>query len=165
MKRSDLSRQPYDLLLAAAILIAIASLFVLGQQLDIHFHDTFFVFPIALFYWSAAIILIVLWALYLILRKLKSKQYLTWLHVTATLLFFLILLTEYFWESLILSPLPRDTGLRYSDIAEWQKREFQIYITIGLLFVFGQLCLILNILYGLGSYVRNWYIDNSKRHP
>lgn len=88
----------------------------------------------------------------------------TWLHITATLLFFLILLTANFWYPLISYTLQLDAALPFSEILKQQQRELYIYASIAMLFIIGQLCFILNIFYGLGMYVSNLFIDRNKRN-
>lgn len=157
MKKLSLSRRPYNLFLVIAILLVVTSLIERNQQMDIHLHDTYIVFSMLHFYWACLLLIMILWGLYFILRKLKLIQFLTWLHVITTSFFFLVLMIGYLWQPNCVWPPETPPNPYYLFLEE--QREIPVVVVITLVFIFGQLCLILNILYGLGVYVKNLYTN------
>src|SRR5690242_8828642 len=84
--------RPYNFLLLTAILLFIASIFNFNVPIDIHLHNTYFIFPLKLLIWLPTIILILFWLLYLLTKRFLFSKALTWTHVILTIICSILLL-------------------------------------------------------------------------
>ncbi len=87
-----LYQRPYHLLLLTAILLFIGGLFSINTPIDVHLHDTYFVFPLSFLVWVLTLILFFFWSLYLATRQFLFSKKLTWIHVILTVLSSLFML-------------------------------------------------------------------------
>lgn len=146
-----LKQSPYHLLLLTGLVLVVTS-FLINQSrtIDIHVHDTYYVIAQGHVFIFLAFIVWVLWALYLVTRKILYSKSLTWVHVIITLVTLLFLLFLLNFGGDILNPRPR----RYLDYSNWttfnryeQNTRWIAYIMIALLF--GQITFVVNLIVGI----------------
>jgi hypothetical protein len=77
--------RPYNLLGIAGLLLVIVSLIVPFQSVDIHFHDTYYVFDMSYAFRNMACFLLVLFTLYAFVKQKFHSVILSWLHVILTI--------------------------------------------------------------------------------
>lgn len=77
-------KRPYHLFLFNAMLLAVAGFFCQHRQADLHIHDTYIIFPLALYMWLPAIFLFVMWLLYRATEQVLYSRKLTWIHILLT---------------------------------------------------------------------------------
>jgi cytochrome c oxidase subunit I len=149
----QLKHKPYNLFLLTSILLLIVGLFSFNTQIDIHLHDTYFVFPLAFLVWVPSIILFAFWVLYLMTKQFLFSKRLMWTHiiltiVTSFLIFILPYLTTYAYGGV--AGIPR----RYYDYEELDKFKMlsnftNITATTFILFLLSQLTYCTNLFIGL----------------
>jgi heme/copper-type cytochrome/quinol oxidase subunit 1 len=145
-------QKPYHLLLITAGVFFLLSFFVMDQYrvTDLHLHDTYFVIAHTHIFWLAAMLLMLIWVLYLLAGKLQWSKMLTWVHVIITVLAF------GFWVFLItcghrmIGEQPR----RYYDFSNWNSSAMPDHHVKTLAVVTGillcvQLVFFINFLGGL----------------
>lgn len=89
----------YQLFLWVALLLLGASFLSPNLRADIHLHDTFFVFDLALLLRSMALGTFLLWLLYLVNRPYLHSAKMTRIHVVVTLVGLVALLGITLWIS------------------------------------------------------------------
>jgi heme/copper-type cytochrome/quinol oxidase subunit 1 len=146
-----LKQSAYHLLLLTGLLLVVTS-FLLNQNrtIDIHVHDTYYVITQGHFFIFLAIIVWVLWILYMVTNKVLYSKSLTWVHVIITLVTLLFLLFFLNNGGDIFNPKPR-RYLDYSNFTTFNRYErdtrWITYITIALLF--GQVTFFVNLIVGI----------------
>ena len=73
------------MLLITAGLLFILSFLHLTESIDIHLHDTYFVFRGSTLYWGISLLFLLFWGIYRLTDKYLLTTYLTWLHVVITI--------------------------------------------------------------------------------
>ena len=152
-----LKQSPYNLLLLTSILLFIVGLFSSNSAMDIHMHDTYFVFPLTYFIWTPSIILFIFWLLYLLTKKNLYSIKLTWTHIILTIATCVFILTLPFlltnsYEGL--AGMPR----RYYDIGQSKTYQFfgkltKTVIVTAFILALGQLTYLLNLFLGVSKRV------------
>ncbi len=74
-------RNPFHLLLLNAFFLFFISLFIPNREIDIHFHDTFFILPIKYLIWFPTLFQFVFWIIYLITKQYLFSNLLSWIHI------------------------------------------------------------------------------------
>ena len=160
-KRTRLFRKkPYNFLLLTAAIIAIVGQLWLGNStMDIHIHDTYFVFPATVYVWFPTICLLVFWLFYILTNKFLYSNRLTKAHIIFTILISLFisvspLVSTNSYQAL--AGIPR----RYLDNGQWNElKVFRMLTKLGvivlLILTFGQLTYLLNLTVGLYQYFRS----------
>jgi heme/copper-type cytochrome/quinol oxidase subunit 1 len=148
-----LKQRPYHLLLLTAILLFICGLFSFNTPIDIHLHDTYFVFPLSFIIWAPAIILFLFWLLYLVTNQFLFSNKLRWTHIILTVLISLLMLTlpylaTYSYGGVLGSPR------RYYDYGELNKFKIlgnltDIVVIVFAILLLGQLTYFANLFIGL----------------
>lgn len=148
-----LKQRPYNLFLLTAILLFIVGLFSFNSAMDIHLHDTYYVFPLTYFIWTPTIILLIFWLLYLATKNILFSKRLVWTHIILTIVSCIFILTiPCFMTNSYdgLAGMPR----RYYDI--WQSKTYKFFGNLTKTAVFliftlavGQLTFIVNFFIGL----------------
>ena len=146
--KTRLTDQPYFLFLLTGLILIIATLFMFGQSIDFHLHDTYFVVAVNYFIWALAILFVLVWGIYKLTDRFLWTKKLTWAHVSLTILVVILLSTIGFWHDKILPPIKRD-AISYRDIIDDQKREGIIAYPIMIIFVVGQVAYFVNLIVGL----------------
>ena len=143
-----IAKRPYNLFLFTSILLLLASICMLGQTLDIHLHDTYYIFPATYFALTIALIFLIAWTIYKLTGKYLLTKYLTWFHVLATLIVAITLMTRQLWHD---NPISTNNKppVAFKSFFEIQRKDYFIALTISLLFVAGQIGYIINIVGGL----------------
>lgn len=141
-------KQPYLLFLLTGLVLLIASLFMFGQSVDIHLHDTYLVVAVNYFIWFLAIFCFIAWTVYKLTDRFLWTKKLIWTHVSLTILVLILLSTIGFWHDKILPPIKRD-AISYQNIVDYQKREAVVAYPIATLFILGQLAYFVNLIVGL----------------
>ena len=133
--KSVFTNRPYNLFLLAAVLLVVSSFLMLEQTLDIHLHNTYYVFPTAYLIWAIALILLLAWTIYKLINQFLLTKYLTWFHVVATLIVLLVLLFSNLWYS---PPVPTNSTqpLYFTEV-------------LKILFIAGQIGFLINFVGGL----------------
>ncbi len=81
-----LKHNPYHLFLFAGLILVLAYFIDnQGNTIDIHFHDTYYVVGISIYFWFLAIFFWLLWFLYWLLRNRLYSKSLTNIHVAVSL--------------------------------------------------------------------------------
>lgn len=137
--------KPYNFLVLLATLILIVSFFIPVSNLDINFHDTYYLMTNIQFirFWS--ILLFILALFYRLLSPYLAWDILNWLHILLSILLLLAYLyTQYsFTKSLAVVELTNEGSLAYF------KRFNTQLAACGLGFIFVQLLPIINLILGL----------------
>ena len=133
------------MLLLTAIIMLIASAFSLNETMDIHLYDTYYVVSAAYAFWSIAVLLMILWLVYLFTNRFLFSRMLMWLHVVLTVVIsvFLAIFIANFGK---LAGMPR----RYIDDGFNAFAQFQQSILVSVfLLVLGMALYVINLLIGL----------------
>ena len=109
-------QRPYSLLLLTAIILFIGGAISNNTSIDIHIHDSYFIFSRQFLIWFTAAILLTFYLLYLGTHQMLYSSKFTWLHIflsVAKAVF--IFAVPYFYTS------PTDTGAgsNYIDYANF----------------------------------------------
>lgn len=152
--KTRLTNQPYFLFLLSGMALIIITPFLLGRSADVHLHDTYLVAPVAYFIWASAGIFFLAWFIYKITAKFLWTKALIWIHVSITIIIFILLLTIGSWHDLLLPPIKRDS-ISYQNIIDDEKREAIIVYPIVTLFLLGQIAYFINLFVGLYKKQRN----------
>lgn len=78
-----LKARPYQLLLFAAAILLMAAPFMGGYTIDMHLYDTYYVIAGTHVFMAMAVLLLLLWLIYLLTHRLLFSRWLAWLHVVA----------------------------------------------------------------------------------
>lgn len=81
-----LKTKPYELFGLMALLFFIISLFGSNKSIDLNFHDTYIVISNVSIFRGLAVLLLFIWSVYLLSRRILLSKILIWLHVALTLL-------------------------------------------------------------------------------
>lgn len=148
-----LYQRPYHLFLWTAILFFLFGLCCHDSVIDIHLHDTYYVFHFTYFIWTLSIFLLVFWILYLATKSILISKKLSWTHLILTIIgCIFILIIPYFLTNSYegLAGMSR----RYHDIGQseayfdFDDTTRTAVITIIVLAI-GQLAFVLNFVIGL----------------
>ena len=152
-----LKQKPYNLLLLTSILLFIVGLFGFDSAMDIHMHDTHFVFPLTYLPWTPSIILLIFWLLYLVTKNFLYSKALTWTHILLTIAACIFILTLPY---LLTNTYEGFAGMprRYYDIGQSKTYQFfgeltKTAVVIGFILVAGQLTYLANLAIGLSKHV------------
>jgi heme/copper-type cytochrome/quinol oxidase subunit 1 len=132
------------------VLVLLISFFVSSENsaLDLHIHDTYFVVTNAHVLWVVAIVLLLLWYIYFVLRKILFSKILTWLHIVSTLIGVVVLVILPFLTENVFLPKQRN----YYDFNSWEEIGI-IYDILALVIFFGQIILIIHFTLGVIKFV------------
>lgn len=138
------------MLLLTGLVLVLTSFFMnQNRTFDIYIHDTYYVINQGHVFLFLAFIISVLWALYLVARKILYSKSLTWIHVIITLVTLLLLFFLLNFGSNILNP----SSKRYLDAnnqtfnMDEQYTGWIAYIIIAL--ILGQVTFIVNLIIGI----------------
>jgi hypothetical protein len=148
VKKKVFVNRPYDLFLLTSVLLVLSSFCMLGQTLDIHLHDTYYVFPAVYLIWTTALIFLFAWTVYKLTNRFLLTKYLTWFHVAATLIVLLMLIISKLWYNEPVLTNEREP-LSFRKLFEIQRKEQITAVTISILFIAGQIGYFLNLVGGL----------------
>jgi heme/copper-type cytochrome/quinol oxidase subunit 1 len=143
-------QRPYSLLLLKGLVFVVTSFFLLksGNEVDIHFHDTYYVIGHAHVFRLLATLALVLWTLYLLTFKMLYSKMLTWIHVIITILTLLFLILTLYFDNHPLNPPFR----RFYDIGSWQVyNSFKYTNPVNLILcilMIGQIVFVINFIAG-----------------
>ena len=139
--------RPYDFFLLTSALLLLGSVFMLGQTLDVHLHDTYYVFPAVYLFWTIALAFLLAWTVYKLTNRFLLTKILTWFHVVTTLIFLIILMTANLWRD---NPIPANgEPLDFEKFFESRQKTNTIVAAISILFLAGQIGYFINLLAGL----------------
>ena len=120
---------------------------MVGQTLDVHLHDTYYVFPAIYLFWTTALAFLLAWTVYKLTNRFLLTKFLTWFHVATTLIFLIILISANLWRD---NPIPANgEPLAFVKAFESQKRTNTIVATISIIFLAGQIGYLINLIAGL----------------
>lgn len=142
--------RPYHLLGVLAVLLLVSSFFVLKKRIDIHLYDTFFVIVLAYIHWLFSAFLFSLWVLYRFTNSFLYSTFLSWTHITLSILIVIFIVTIPWWPGNFYSGSPR----RYFDDDDWQSfisfQNANLCIIISvIILLFVQLVYVINIICGI----------------
>lgn len=145
--------RPYNLFLMTAILLFLVGLFYIDSAVNVHLHDTYYVFPLAYVFWTLSIFLFFFWLLYLGTRRVLFSKKLSWLHIVLTIVScILVLAIPNFLRNSYegLAGMPR----RYYDIGQAKTYAFFGNATKAAIYLFlvvaiAQLAFFINFFIGL----------------
>ncbi len=80
-----IKRNPFHLLLFNAFFLFFVSLFIPNEEIDIHFHDTFFILPNKYLIWFPTLVQFAFWIIYLTTKQYLFSNFLSWAHVVLLL--------------------------------------------------------------------------------
>jgi heme/copper-type cytochrome/quinol oxidase subunit 1 len=148
-----LKQRPYNLLLLTSILLFIVGLFSFNSAMDIHLHDTYFVFPLTYLMWIPSVILLIFWLLYLLTKKFLYSKALIWTHIISTIVGSVFILAFPF---LLTNSHEGLAGIpsRYYDIGQSKTYQFfgnltKTTVVIAFILTAGQLTYLINFVVGL----------------
>lgn len=149
-----LKKHPYNLLLLAAILFFIASIFMSNQALDMHLYDTYFILSLFHFIWSIIILLLLFWTFNLLTSHILFSKVLTWLHIVLIVLASISLVAILFYSNYQgIAGTPR----AYYDFSSWETIVQSGSLTKGIALI------ILIIISGVFIYILNLTMGVIKR--
>ena len=76
-----IKRNPFHLLLLNAFFLFFVSLFIPNKEIDIHFHDTYFILPIKYLIWFPTLVQFAFWIFYLTTKQYLFSNLLSWIHI------------------------------------------------------------------------------------
>jgi len=147
MKSSSRNRvleKPHILLLIAANLVFILSFILTDDFVDFQIHDTMFVVSMSHILWTMCALLLLEWFIYILVDRLLLSKYLTWLHVIAIILAFMIFLIVYLQVN---KPIGEVVTWDYIQ-AKTIKEETILLVTVALLTI-SHLLFAFNLIAGL----------------
>lgn len=151
MKRTDWIRRPYHLLLLTAIVLFLISLFYRDGMIDIHLHDTYYVFAIWIILQQAAVFLSLLWLIYLITFRWFNR-YLTRMHLITTFLCIGLSVTYKYWlPSLVINDYIPEAGNARSLLEVFDEHMMRLQ-AFALFTIAGQLFFVANICYAITKF-------------
>ena len=122
----QLKKKPYHLLLLTSILLFTAGLSAFKTAMDIHFHDTYYVFPLAYLIWALSVISGIFWLLYLTTKEILFSKGLSWIHIILTIAACIFILTmRWFMTDSYLAGMPR----HYYDIGQSETSKIHGHLT------------------------------------
>lgn len=133
----NIKEAPYGILLFTAIALLFALVFYPIVNIDFQ-GKTMFSVPLTIMVWIIPLLLIIFWLLYLLTRTFLYSITITWIHVLITVLATILMVTVLY---IGINPSQSTNG-RYELIGN----AMQI---LSIIFVFGQLIYLANILLGL----------------
>jgi hypothetical protein len=148
--KPSFKKQPHNLFIPAALLLFIISFFPGGRVIDVHLHDTMFVITMAYFFWALAIVLVLFWMIYLFTNNILLTKYLTWIHIIATLIVLIVLIS-----AMLLEDESRPEDITWKTIENDLHKEEIIIPTVSFLFLIGQSAFLINLLGGFCKRVFN----------
>lgn len=143
-----IANQPYFLFLVTGFVLTFSTLFMFGQSVDFHLHDTYFIVSINYFILALAGLFFISWTIYKLIDRFLWTKILTWTHVLLTILVLILLSTIGFWHGKILPPIKSET-ISYQNIIDDQKRKGIIAYLVMTIFVLGQVAYFVNLIVGL----------------
>jgi hypothetical protein len=91
--------KPYHLLLIITTVFLISSFFVnRNNVLDIHLHDTYFIFLQKHIFWCFAMFSFLLWVTYFTFSSFLYSPTLSWLHIILTTVILIVLFVTIFYD-------------------------------------------------------------------
>jgi heme/copper-type cytochrome/quinol oxidase subunit 1 len=147
-----IKQRPYNLLLLTGLVLLLASFFVLNKNnaTAIDLHDTYFVIAHIHSFQLLALVVLIIWTLYLLSNKILYSKVLTWIHtiITAVMLI-LFAIAVCFSDFLIDSTTQRHSDYtNRSSYNTYETYNTVIAIILSMLF-FGQTIFIINLIAGL----------------
>ncbi|MDI3322020.1 hypothetical protein [Pinibacter soli] len=145
--KSKFISKPFNLLLFAATMLFIVSLFVSDETANLHYNDAYYVLSLKMICLCGVVFLGFFWFLYRATNNFLYSRILTWLHVIITVAAIF----------LFLSALQSNTAhrpTRYIDIVGVDTIDHTYVTSIIIVicaFIIAQFIYMLNILFGLSS--------------
>jgi hypothetical protein len=139
--------RPFNLLLLAATLLFVASIFIRDETANLHYNDAYYVLSLKMICLCSVVFLGFFWFLYRATNNFLYSRILTWLHVVITVAAIILFLT-----ALQSNNVNRPT--RYIDIVGVDTIDHRYVTSIIILivaFIIAQFIYMLNILFGLSS--------------
>ena len=148
--------RPYNLIFLVALANVLLSIIPLNQKntIDIHVHDTYFVIAHFHILWLLAIIALIVWAIYILTKRILLSKVLIWTHVIVTVLPLILLTWLLFFGNNFFNP-----GLhQYVDFSTWTSFEShdtysKAIIIIVFVLLLGQLVYVINF---IGGVFKRW---------
>jgi len=130
---------PYILLLIFGVLLLLISIFPNDRTIDIHFHDTIYIIAMPQIQIGLGILLLFFWFIYSFLYKKLFSNFLVWIHIIITLLFFILL---------VIIPYVKSSEMlrQYNDAHYFLNRAV---LGFSIVWAFTQLMFLINILGGI----------------
>lgn len=145
----NVKTKPYKLLLPFVVLLILISFFVQNNSMDIHLHDTYLIVSLAHIVWAIAVVLLFIWLLYKLTSKFLFSNWLSWVHVIATILSVFFLVALLFSNGNFLKPIPR----LYVDIGNVSVRaglkNYGFLSKMMVISVLGQAAFLVNLFLGI----------------
>ena len=154
MQATTLFKTSYNYLLFAGFLLVVFSFFD-HEAMDFHYPDTYFVIANSIIYMVVAAVLVFIWCIYYLLRKVLLAKWLSWLHVVSITVCLVIIFTANFWYQPIPSTLPRRYYAYSQRFTEDEKRLLVVFIPLTILFLAGQVAFFINTIGGCIKYLIN----------
>ncbi|MDH7462570.1 hypothetical protein QEG73_14835 [Chitinophagaceae bacterium 26-R-25] len=145
--KSKFINQPFNLLLFAATLLFIASIFIRDETANLHYNDAYYVLSLKMICLCGVVFLGFFWFLYRATNNFLYSRILTWLHVVITVAAIFL-----FLSALQSNNVNRPS--RYIDIVGVDTIDHRYVTSIIILicaFIIAQFIYMLNILFGLSS--------------
>ncbi|MBO9732557.1 MAG: hypothetical protein J7623_28195 [Chitinophaga sp.] len=148
-----IKRRPYHLLLLAALLAFVLSLFMYNRQVDIHLYDTYIVTSATFLLWPPMLFFTIIGLLYLSLHRFLPRKTLTWLHVILTLATLPIaIIIVYWYQEFASSAITFVQPATTTAILLQPQQQLFIAAGIALVIVGTQLIFIGHLIYGITNY-------------
>ncbi|MBD1394453.1 hypothetical protein [Mucilaginibacter glaciei] len=142
----NLKTQPFGLFLLMAAVFFIASFISPHKTVDVNLRDTYFVITIAVICRLLALILLIIWIIYLLSNRVLLSIRLTWAHILLSILPLIALLIILgFYTPQEALPTRYFTFTKKESSVNWNL----IYATLIAIPLAGQLILLLNVIGGL----------------
>lgn len=141
----------YNSFLVFALALLLYSFLVLGELVDVHLHDTYYVVPTVFFIWGFSFYFIVLWILYRLTSRFLSSNVLSWIYVGFTLISAAVmtsvvtLLTEEYSVKNLVAYSPETFTRRF----EFQNIVTKLFIWSGAVFIIIQIMYISHVVTGM----------------
>ena len=142
--------KPYYLFAVAAAILFIVGMFIPQSTMDIHLHDTYFVFSSRFFFWFLSILLLGYFLLYLATDTMLYSKKLTWIHVVITVVYIIIfiLYSRSFSNNVGMPRRYYDYGNGFNAYFHFQQEARTLRLTT-LTFILAQLLYVINLLAGI----------------
>ncbi len=138
----------FHVFLLFSLILVLVPLFFWTQSILVHFFNLTIFVGNKEYIWILATFLIIEWAIYLVTSKILWTKYLTWIHLTITIVFIASILVEAKWF-LIASQSNQIQANILQEVLRSETREIDLNSPIGVAFLVGQAVFLINLLGGL----------------